>query len=514
MDKQETKKNTESNTEQSTENQFEDNLYLNPFEDNSDNIIIINPQTENSNLSDSNLSDSELRAEHSNEQIPTTQRPFAPIITVSTDDVVSLPPQIARPEHSFSPPATEFPNVNHFSPASNINTNTRDYNNKNKSEPSSPAAAPESHRGGISWFFLIALGVVLLTISMTHWLAEQIVYSINRGAERAKAEVAKEFLADVPLPEQRIPWVVKKVAPSVVSIRVYTQPRTGDFGVGIGTGVIVDSQGSTSYILTNHHVVDKARLFAVQFSDGQTISDVEVIGFDSDTDLAVLRIGQSHSSSIEWGDSRKINVGEQVVAIGNPFGLGNTVTSGIISSTERYNPNQSGSRSHEMLQTDAAINPGNSGGPLVNLNGELIGINTTIFSQNGGNQGIGFAIPSLLAKHVYNEIRANGKVEHGWLGIIMMPTTDDLAKLHGWEVPRGVIVRDFTPFSPARDSGIKRNDILLKWGEIEIRNPLHLSHLIVLSRAEKTETIELIRNGETKKIKIKLGKRPVSIKSH
>jgi S1-C subfamily serine protease len=520
MDEQESKPITESITEQPTSDQIEAFSFWKTSDSNSNNSTTSKPQTENSNLTNPQSldskpnapsSDPKLQAGHSSELITPIQQPLAPIIVVSTDAITSDPSASVQPSQCFSPFDGEPLPPQNVLAFSDIDLNANSFVSSKQAEKSIVETQPS--RGGISWVFLLVLAMIFLTASMTHWIAERIVYSINRGAERAKAEVARELLASIPAPEQRIPWVVKKVAPSVVSIRVYTQPRMGDFAVGIGTGVIVDSQGSTSYILTNHHVIDKARLFTVKFSDGQTTSDVNVIGYDSDTDLAVLRIGQAHLPSIEWGDSRKINVGEQVVAIGNPFGLGNTVTSGIISSTERYNPHQIGSRSHEMLQTDTAINPGNSGGPLVNLSGELIGINTTIFSQNGGNQGIGFAIPSLLVRHVYNEIRENGKVEHGWLGILMMPTTDELAQKYGWEVPKGVIVRDFTPFSPARDAGLKCNDIILKWGDIDIRNPLHLSHLIVLSRAGQSETIELIRDGETKKIQIKLGKRPISINS-
>ncbi|MDR1925039.1 MAG: trypsin-like peptidase domain-containing protein [Planctomycetaceae bacterium] len=398
-------------------------------------------------------------------------------------------------------------------PSGNITHAVNQTDSTNQSDSSGKEVRGDSghsYRGGLSVLFLLALGIGLI---LSPWVAEWMVYSIARGSERAKADIARQLLAGLPEPEQRIPWVVKKVAPSVVFIRAYSQQRRiGDFGVGIGTGVIVDSKNSASFILTNNHVISNAQRLSVQLSDGQSINDVEIVGYDEETDLAVLRINQSNLNVIDWGDSRVIDVGEQVVAIGNPFGLGHTVTSGIISATDRYNPNLSGSRDHEMLQTDAAINPGNSGGPLVNLKGELIGINTTIFSHSGGNQGIGFAIPSLLARHVYNEIREHGEVEHGWLGIIMMPTSGDFAKLQGWDVPKGVVVREFTQFSPAREAGIKRKDILIKWGDTEIRDPLHLSHLIVLSRAGKTETIELIRNGEIKKVQVKLGRRPVSIK--
>ncbi|MDR2169905.1 MAG: trypsin-like peptidase domain-containing protein [Planctomycetaceae bacterium] len=508
MDKQDTNQNIESNLEQTPEYQIDDEAFLDEFAvdtDKLDNTTASNESADTTNLSfanssDSDLSDSKVQAEHSIGQSPCPQQPSPPTITISTDDVTFAALQ-----------SLKYPAPNRFFTTTN--------NAAANQQPKPNETKPQTSTGGflrddISVKFMLFAGVaLLLAMLFMPWFAESMVYSVNRGAERAKAEAAREFLAGVPTAEQLIPWVVKKVTPSVVSIRVSTQFRLmGEFGVGLGTGVIVDSDDKATYILTNYHVIDKARLFAVQFSDGQTTNDVEVVGFDSDTDIAVLRVNLSRKSTMDWGDSRKINVGEQVIAIGNPFGLGNTVTSGIISATERYNPNISGSRSHEMLQTDTAINPGNSGGPLVNLAGELVGINTTIFSQNGGNQGIGFAIPSLLAKHVYTEIRKNGLVEHGWLGIIMMPTTDEIAKSLDWELSKGVIVREFTPFSPARDAGIKRGDILIKWGDEEIKDPLHLSHLIILSKAGKTETIELIRKGETKKIKVKLGKRPVSIK--
>jgi S1-C subfamily serine protease len=201
-------------------------------------------------------------------------------------------------------------------------------------------------------------------------------------------------------------------------------------------------------------------------------------------------------------------VGDQVVAIGNPYGLGQTVTSGIISATERYNPISGKTRVQEFLQTDAAINPGNSGGGLFNLRGELIGINTMIFSETGGNLGIGFAIPSVLAKKVCEEIIKNGKIQHGWLGIAMSPAP---RRDYEPKTPRGVTVSGFFPASPAKDGGMKDGDIILRWSKKEINNPLELSHQIILATPGTTETVEVLRHTEVLQLQITLGTRPVEI---
>ncbi|MDR2706556.1 MAG: trypsin-like peptidase domain-containing protein [Planctomycetaceae bacterium] len=349
-------------------------------------------------------------------------------------------------------------------------------------------------------FFVLVFLAGVLTIP---WLAEQVAYSLNRGAERAKADVARKLLAELPAPEQRIPWVAKVVAPCVVGIRTLAPLGYDGIGMDVGSGVIVDAQG---YILTNQHVVANARTIMVRLNDGRVI-EAQTIGRDLATDLAVLKIKETNLDAITWGDSRQIEVGDQVVAIGNPYDLEQTVTSGIISATERYNPIPSRQRwVQEFLQTDAAINPGNSGGALVNLKGELIGINTAIFSETGGNLGIGFAIPSTLAKKVYEEILKYGEMKHGWLGLYMGPAPNRQA-----ENPRGVVVTGFLPNSPARDAGIKIGDIILRWNETEINDPLQLSHLVVLSRPGDSATVEILRKEKVIKIEITLGIRPVEL---
>jgi S1-C subfamily serine protease len=367
-----------------------------------------------------------------------------------------------------------------------------------ESSPPQPSPIRLRRRVPVLFFVLVFLTVVLAI----PWIAEQVAYSLNRGAEQAKADVARKLLAELPNPEQRIPWVAKVVAPCVVGIRTLAPLGYDGIGMDVGSGVIVDAQG---YILTNQHVVANARTIMVRLNDGRVI-EAQTIGRDQATDLAVLKIKETNFDAITWGDSQQIEVGDQVIAIGNPYDLGQTVTSGIISATERYNPIPSRRWVQEFLQTDAAINPGNSGGALVNLKGELIGINTAIFSETGGNLGIGFAIPSTLAKKVYEEILKYGEMKHGWLGLYMGPTSNRQA-----ESPRGVVITGFLPNSPARDAGIKIGDIILRWNETEINDPLQLSHLVVLSRPGDIATVEIRRKEKIVKIEITLGVRPVEL---
>ena len=349
-------------------------------------------------------------------------------------------------------------------------------------------------------FFLLVFLIGILTIP---WLAEQIVFAVTRGQERAKAEIAKKLLAELPQPEQRVAWVAKAAGPSVVGIE--TRAARGR-GMGIGSGVIVDSNG---FILTNHHVIANTRTISIQLSDGRTFDRAFLVGQDPTTDIAVLKINATDLTPMLWGNSHALEIGDAVVAIGNPFGLEHTVTSGIISAKERYNPTPGGAEVQVYIQTDAAINQGNSGGPLVNMQGELIGINTEIIGENF--QGIGFAIPSLLAKRVYEEIKKHGKVQHGWLGISMRPPTVQYAELMGLEKPVGVFVAAFAVHSPARDAGMKIGDIILCWNGEDIRDSRHLHHTIVLSKPNTKAKVEVIRNGQKVELDVVLGTRPVTL---
>jgi serine protease Do len=226
---------------------------------------------------------------------------------------------------------------------------------------------------------------------------------------------------------------------------------------GMGSGVIVSSDG---YIVTNHHVVETGDDIQVALSDKRTF-EAKLIGSDPKTDLAILKIEASDLPSLSWGDSSILEVGEMVVAVGNPFGLSQTVTMGIISAVGRANM---GIVDYEdFIQTDAAINPGNSGGALVNLQGELIGINTAIFSRSGGYMGIGFAIPSNMARSVTQSLKEHGTVVRGWLGVSIQDLTPELADQFDAPDTTGALVTDVVQESPAEAATFKRGDIIQKY---------------------------------------------------
>ncbi|MCI0363533.1 MAG: trypsin-like peptidase domain-containing protein, partial [Phycisphaerales bacterium] len=242
-------------------------------------------------------------------------------------------------------------------------------------------------------------------------------------------------------------------------------PR-GRRGAGTGSGVIVDPTG---YILTNNHVVDKAeRIQVTLFNGGTTKYDAKLIGTDADTDLAVIKIEAGKSlSSAKIGNSDSMQVGDWAIAIGSPFGLQATVTAGIISAKER----DLGGREHQFqrfLQTDAAINPGNSGGPLINIAGEVIGINTAIASGTGGYQGIGFALPSNTAAKVYNSIIKTGKVTRGAIGIEFSEAQPELLSVYG--AKEGVFVQKVSPGKPAAKAGIQAEDVIVALNGHAVKN--------------------------------------------
>ena len=353
-----------------------------------------------------------------------------------------------------------------------------------------------------------------------------ISYAINRGAEKAKAEAAFELLQKlhdngIAVPsEALIPWVVKKVGPTIVGIKTHgtqsmpsvlsdpfsNRPRRGPTReiYGEGSGVIIDPEG---YILTNFHVIGSADSVRVTLSDGREINNVELVGYDEATDLAVLKIDEKNLSAMEWGSSDSIEIGDSVLAIGNPFGLAHTVTQGIISAKERYRAIPDSSVIQEFLQTDAAINPGNSGGPLVNVRGELVGINTAIYGET--YQGIGFAIPSALAKKIYERIRqSNGNLVHGFLGVEMDPLSDSYAEKNGVEPGKGVVVAYVRDRSPASRGELKPGDIILKWGDKDIQSPTHLTHEVILTPPGTEISIIIVRNGENLEKTVVVGRRP------
>jgi serine protease DegQ len=294
----------------------------------------------------------------------------------------------------------------------------------------------------------------------------------------------------------------KRAAPAVVSIAT-TQARTAHplandpwfrffYGdrendspqMGLGSGVIVSPEG---YILTNNHVVEGAQEIEVTLSDSRRTT-AKVIGTDPDTDLAVLRISLDRLPVIAMGNSDTVQVGDKVLAIGNPFGVGQTVTGGIISALGR---NQLGINTFEnFIQTDAAINPGNSGGALVDVNGSLLGINTAIYSRSGGNMGIGFAIPVNTARQVLEGLVRDGQVTRGWIGVEPVELNADLAETFGIKQTEGVIITGVMQNGPAFKAGLRPGDVLLTVGDKDVHN---VSELLTLIATQTPGTVVKMR---------------------
>jgi serine protease Do len=266
----------------------------------------------------------------------------------------------------------------------------------------------------------------------------------------------------------------------------------------LGTGFIIDKDG---FILTNNHVVDKTDEIKVKLADEREFS-AKIIGRDRKTDLALIRIEPDDQLiPLPLGDSDKLEVGDWVVAIGNPFGLGNTVTAGIVSAKYR----QIGAGPYDnFIQTDASINPGNSGGPLLNTAGEVIGINSAIFSRSGGNIGIGFAIPINMAKELLPQLK-KGKVIRGWLGVMIQKVTPELKDKFKLKDEKGALVADVTAGGPAEKAGIKRGDVILSFDGKQIHEMNDLPFIVGATTIGKTVIVDVIRNGRKKPFKVKIG---------
>ena len=319
----------------------------------------------------------------------------------------------------------------------------------------------------------------------------------------------------------------QKAAPAVVSINVqqkarskarradpwfrfFEEPEEESNAGGMGSGVIVSAEG---YILTNHHVIEGAEAIEVVLNDGRSAL-AKVIGTDSETDLALLKIDLPKLPTIVLGQMESLQVGDAVLAIGNPFGVGQTVTSGIVSALGRKHL---GINTFEnFIQTDAAINPGNSGGALVDANGLLMGINTAIYSRSGGNLGIGFAVPVSTATQIMASLIKDGKVTRGWIGVEPRPLTAEIAESFGIEkdkstgaLPQGVLINGVLQNSPAAKAGIQPGDLILKvGGEVVSDVPEMLTRVAALKPGE-TASLSVQRNGKLMEIRVTPGTRPV-----
>lgn len=279
-------------------------------------------------------------------------------------------------------------------------------------------------------------------------------------------------------------------------------PNRGPRPLGLGSGFIVGSNGT---IVTNNHVVDNSDQITVILSDGEEL-DATLVGTDPKTDLAVLRVQAGHDlPTVSWGNSDSVEVGDWAIAIGNPFGLGGTVTAGIVSARGR--DIRSGPYD-DFFQVDTSINRGNSGGPLFDQTGQVIGVNTAIFSPSGGNVGIGFAIPSNQAQEVVADLIDDGTVERGWLGVSIQPVTDEIAAAIGMDEAKGALIADVVDGGPAEDGGLRRGDVILSFGTKAIDTVRDLTRTVADTDPGTSTSVRVLRKGDEQTLTIQTGKFP------
>jgi serine protease Do len=350
----------------------------------------------------------------------------------------------------------------------------------------------------------------------------------------AKTSVETEELASIQKTSKAFTSIAKRVMPAVVYINVEKTIETGQsvspfefnnpfdlfnddffnrfFGyrypqmeprkykqMGMGSGFIISEDG---YILTNHHVVGDADKITVRLKDGQEY-EAEIIGSDSSSDVALVKIkGSKNLPILTLGDSDSLEVGEWVMAIGNPFGLDHTLTVGVVSAKGRTTVGISDYE--DFIQTDAAINPGNSGGPLINLKGEVIGINSAIFSRSGGYMGIGFAIPINMVKAIQEQLIDHGEVKRGYLGVYLQDLTKKLMESFQLENTEGVLVSDVTEGSPAEKAGFKHGDVIVEYMGKKVINSGQLRNMVGLTSPGTKVKIALVRDGKRKVLVAKL----------
>ena len=370
---------------------------------------------------------------------------------------------------------------------------------------------------------LITLGLMLMPVSSN---------SILCPDAYAEPKISQQSVDILSKTGQAIAEIVEEVKPAIVNISstktIKAQKRSDPFfndpffrrffgdelpfqspkerkTMSLGSGVIVDPKG---YILTSTHVIQGADEIKVTLLDKREFKG-EIIGSDPMTDIAVIKINADRLSTMKWGDSDKLRVGEIVLAIGSPYGLTGTVTMGIVSAVGRANV---GIANYEdFIQTDAAINPGNSGGALVNDRGELVGINTAIFSTTGGYQGIGFAVPSDMAKAVMESLIKKGKVVRGWLGVTVQPLTPELAKQFNLKEDKGALVGDIVEGGPAEKAGILRGDVITEYEGKKIDEPYQLRNMVANTEPGKEVELKIIRENKMETRKVTIGELPAEM---
>ncbi len=369
-------------------------------------------------------------------------------------------------------------------------------------------------------FILITAGIIMGFILSADLGVQQVNYAKETGVSAGASDLLGQF-------SDALSEVAGAVKPSVVNISTTTtvSMNTGPFGdlfndpffrrffgdefgghlrkyksSALGSGVIITDDG---YILTNNHVVKDAEDIKVILYDKREFKG-KLVGTDPKTDLAVVKIDAEGLPALRVGDSDRLKVGEVVIAVGNPFALSHTVTMGIVSALRRSNV---GIEDYEnFIQTDAAINPGNSGGALVNTKGELIGINTAILSKSGGYMGIGFAIPSNMAKSVMDSIIKHGKVIRGWLGVTIQNMTPDIAKQFGISREKGALVTDVVEDSPAAKAGFRRGDLIIEFDSRPVDSSTALRNMVAATPPETRVRVKVIRDGREEVLTVTIGR--------
>lgn len=344
---------------------------------------------------------------------------------------------------------------------------------------------------------------------------EPLFFKSKRPAAEAEPPV-KDVPADILSTQRAFSQVSKKVTPIVVNISTVSRkklvrslpdmpPLFEEFFGGapqtrrdksLGSGFIISQDG---YIVTNNHVVGEAESIRVKLSNDK-VYDAKVVGGDPKTDIAVIKIDATDLPVAVLGDSDRLEVGQWAIAIGNPFGLERSMTVGIISATGRSNVGIE--IIENFIQTDASINPGNSGGPLLNIHGEVVGINTAIVAAG---QGIGFAIPTNMARPIISQLVEKGKVTRAWLGVSIKPVTEEEARTLGLSKPMGVLIAGVQGDGPAAKAGIQANDLIISFGNNEVRDPSHLQQLVAVTRIGAAVPVVILRGGRKVTIAVKPG---------
>lgn len=377
-------------------------------------------------------------------------------------------------------------------------------------------------RKGKNWILLVAA----LALVFSGMFLERAFFSADSATKENPAVIIGTANASI-VEDGSLPDIIENAVPAVVNIsskrtiktnlspfmrdqffrqffeRYFRDVPREQVQRNLGSGVIVDSEG---YILTSNHLVGNAEEIKVTLPDNREF-DAEVVGTDSESDVAVIRIEGKDLPSMKMGDSERLRLGETVIAIGYPFGVGQTVTKGIVSALGRslrlvnY---------EDFIQTDAAINPGNSGGALINMNGELIGINTAIVSRSGGSQGIGFAIPIKLATSIMESIIKNGYVVRGYLGVYPQDITHKMAKIFDLKDTRGALVAEVAEGTPAEKAGLKRGDVIVAFNGRDVEDSNHLHRIVAETIPDTKVDVDIVREGKSKSLEVKVGRRPES----